>query len=234
MTAYLQRSGRRDAAILMIGLALSLIAAAETRAGLLPSDGYALSGFHSSTTTLTRTGSGGKVFNFHIEYAVYEKDQFAASMLNNPNLVAGQIPSDGNQYVYAYEVFNEESSNCVATQLSVGLDSYTQSASIGIVGDGGEAPSGTTILNNSAVWYFAAASNAVISPNNHSEILIFTSPFGPKWRNATIGNSAGAPLTTPSSNYVPSPVPEPATLLLLAITGAVFLTARVVRRMGCR
>jgi hypothetical protein len=242
MTACSQQTGRQAAWILTFSLALSLMMAAEGRAGFLPSDSFAMDGWHDTVSGLTMT-VGTKTVRVHIDYAVYAPGQFTLSLQNqiaggDQYIGAAQDPSGGAQYVYAYEVFNEASSNGYLSQVSVQTDPNGQATNIGLIGDGGLIPgsynfSGTT----SAVWNYpyssVPADNKTIPSNNHSEILIFTSPFGPKWMRATLNNSAGPAIKTDPSqggHGVPSPIPEPGTLWLLVAGGAVLFAGGTVGR----
>jgi len=73
----------------------------------------------------------------------------------------------------------------------------------------GQAPGGESFSSTSAVWDFTAA-NVGLGAN--SDILLFTSPHPPTMQSASVG---GGGLAT--SHNLPSPIPEPTTLILLGI-----------------
>ncbi|MGA2799196.1 MAG: PEP-CTERM sorting domain-containing protein, partial [Thermoguttaceae bacterium] len=63
-----------------------------------------------------------------------------------------------------------------------------------------------------------------------SNILYFTSPFGPGTATATLVGGPGANINDPN-NEPPSPVPEPGTGVLMIIGAVILLLASAVRRI---
>jgi hypothetical protein len=150
-------------------------------------------------------GSDG-VNDGHIDYAVYEP---------------GQYDSFINQYIYAYQIFNDSA--------SVGIDYF----SVGFSPDapaiqalydlsrstaepGGSIPDISNVLTQSVIHIFQ---RDCIDSGEHSRTLLFTSNYGPQmaWGIVSGGVTGGAIVHVPS----PSLVPEPTTMGLFI--GGAFL-----------
>lgn len=207
----------------LLSLLLTGMAAAGPLA--LETDGTTgLPGWHGTQTTWI---SALKI-QATVEYAVYAPGMFDQSaLLGNP-----VDPSFDSNYVYAYEV-----SAPTAPLQYLSVSTVPGAIPLSYVGSGqvdnwtspnlGQAPNaeifnaGVSVVN--ARWTF----NSPLLPatTGFSNILFFTSPFGPQWNNAAI-SGGGSQINTTS---LPSPVPEPATLTLAAIA-LVFLLAVGRRR----
>src|SRR4029079_7940343 len=140
-------------------------------------------------------------------------------------------PSFDANYVYAYE-----GSNSTAPFLFLSVSTVAGAIPLAYVGsnqvddwtstNGGQAPSteifnaGATVVN--ARWSF---NPLLATGTGFSNILYFTSPFGPQNNNASISGGG----TQINSTTLPSPVPEPASMTLAAIA-MVFLLAVGRRR----
>ncbi len=212
-----------------VGLVVVVVLACSSAAmaSWLPFDGNALT---SGTTTWRGTvpfvfslGSGTLAVN--VDYAVYAPGQFGTSTeLGNPT-----DPSGGNDYVYAYEIWNNTGGNQGVASFTVGLvPSNPEPANQGSVSDPSNA--GVPPLNydfsngsQSAVWSYGTSTPLAVG--KYSNILIYTSPYPPEWDSATV-QSANALFNTES---LPSPVPEPATGTLLGIAAVLLVMARRVR-----
>jgi hypothetical protein len=169
---------------------------------------------------------GSKIdFVLDVEYCVYAPGGFGSSY-------PGQDPSGGARYVFAYRVLNnldpypyppEELDGGVkgsVNTLSVGLTDGDECASdITYVADGGNAPSSMSINPSSAMWNFVGAAYQ-IDYGETSEILIFTSPVVPSWDNASVSGEWS------DTQQLPSPAPEPASLVLLAAGAAICVSRR--------
>lgn len=188
-------------------------------AALLATDTAALASFRG-TQAFTKTISGLTI-NAAVEYAVYAPGAFSTSTaLGSPT-----DPSGGTQYVYAYQITNTGSpTQRTIGELSVGLDGDTQSANIGVIGGGGFGINPTTSAFVPASAPFASA-HWIYTPELTSaqvgNVLLFTSPKAPHFFNATI---LGGALSDQQS--LPSPIPEPASIMVLSGLGMLALGLR--------
>ncbi len=155
-----------------------------------------------------------------VDFAVFAPGMFGLSY------GAAADPSGGTDYVYAYQIHNTAGGavgDRSISSMTVGLDGDESPAGIGFVPAGGLAPSSSSFIPagppfTSAAWSF----NPLLAPGGTtSEILIFTSPHGPELDNASLIGGIN------NTQLLPSPVPEPATFVLLSL-GAVALL--VIRR----
>jgi len=171
--------------------------------------------FYATTTT---SRGGVSTLRVDVEYAVYEPGHYGLS---------GADPSVGTQFVYAYQIFNDLAGNVPVSTFSVGLDPAANVANIGFDAGSGTTPGGTTPSSSafnggppptSAVWGFP------LDPPKYSTVLLFTSPYGPQWAPGSLLDSGLS-----DKQNLPSPMPEPASLALMAL-GGVGLLAR--RRRG--
>ena len=210
-------------------------------AGPLTTDPNAIPGWQGSTPF--NATLGGSVLVTNVDYAVYAPGQFGNSVAMGAPGHTPFDPSGGTDYVYAYEILNTGGNSKVLT-LSVGLDYLngavpTSATSIGHdpnTPELGTAPTGTSAaIFNPAVgtkqngrWSWSSIGGLVAG--GHSDILIFSSPFGPQMYQSTV---AGIGVSTPNTpgNVLPSPTPEPTTAALAAIGGVCLLAAaRTFRR----
>jgi hypothetical protein len=128
----------------------------------------------------------------------------------------GQDPSGGADYVYAYKIgnwnpYDFSSVSPDVSKFTVGLDGDEPLGTIGFIGGEGVDPSASLFVGTgptSAAWDFDPGQ---LTDGAESAILFFTSPNPPEWDTATV-TAAGA-----STHNLPSPVPEPASLGLLAV-----------------
>jgi len=184
--------------------ALAVVAFLPTlpaQASLLSSDPLAMAAWRGTQTFYA--ADDVYTLNVTADYAVYAPGQYP-----------GTDPSVGADYVYAYEIFNTLNPASVGvTMLTVGLAPGSGAHYAGFTSGppgqlGGAGPAQPRIGATSARWYF------FINPVDYGEdsfTLRFTSPYGPRWMTASVddgGLSADAPM--------PSPMPEPATLVLLS------------------
>ncbi len=222
---------------ILFGIALIpvLMLPTSVRGGLIAGDTNAMDTWHS---TLTFTGSSDPEYPpvyylyANIDYAVYVPGQFNLSF-------SGQDPSSGTQYVYAYQLFNDPhvpaSTDTGILKFTVGVhsDELTADVRIGQVDDPTTTSDKTSTpawagspIATSATWKFSGSNQ--IALNYRSKILIFTSEYGPRWDSANLFGVKGS--TAPENQYImPSPIPEPAIPLILAIAGGLFLLIRKLR-----
>jgi len=146
-----------------------------------------------------------------VDYAVFAPGSYSGSV---------GFP---NQYVYAYQLFNDAASSVFVDYFSVGLypDVGVVSAAYDPFCDGavpgGIAPTSHLILSQSALFIFQ--SNPV-HLSEHSYALLLASERAPVMGSGFIsgGFTGGRLLELPT----PNPVPEPSCLLLFAV-GAILI-----------
>ena len=136
-----------------------------------------------------------------VDYAVYAPGQYPGS----------HIDKDIN-YIYAYQIFNDSASTATLSHLSVGLGEDAGAANPrfddGYGVSGGIFPALSWLVGTppgSVQW-----TGAQWAPSTHSTVLLFSSPNSYTFDSATLVNHG-----TSDTQSLPSPVPEPATLLLL-------------------
>jgi hypothetical protein len=208
-----------------IGLVLAFVltqAASVAQAGPLPLDGNALGGANQGTQTFQNKG-GPTTLTVDVEFAVYAPGQFTKSF------GAGSDPSGGTDFVYAYEAFNRN-----VPPLARSLASFTVSLLAGagatnieylptVFGSFGLLPASSSFggsPSNAARWDFTGQT---IGTDENSQVLLFTSPNPP---TEMISSVVGGGLA--NSQFLPSPIPEPASWALL-VTGSLALVYRRLR-----
>ena len=161
----------------------------------------------------------GVTLDLDVEYAVYAPGQYGLS---------GTDPSGGAHYVYAYQVFNDLAGNVPVSSFSVGLDPTANPANIGSDATsgtlGGTAPAASAFSGTSptsAVWSFLLNSIDPPPANEYSTVLLFTSPYGPRWAPGSLLDGGLS-----DKQDLPSPTPEPATMALMALGGVGLLLGR--------
>lgn len=212
----------RNMTILTLFVAVAVVPAS---AGILPTDTNAMAGW----TGTVHVAGPADYFEADLEYAVYEPGKFTDSFAGEA--VAPEL------YVYAYQIANvtgvPSSFTPKVTALSVGFDDVYDGGNEdelpsvpSFVADAGKvAPSGSwlnpaqypgTGLPSSARWDFQPA----VYESEESSVLYYTSPYGPEWDYVAadgIGSAVGV---------VPSPAPEPASMVLLTSVGLAVLRRR--------
>ena len=148
-------------------------------------------------------------------------------------------PSGGTRFVYAYQLHNTGgTADRDLGFLSVGFDASgpggSNPADIGIllVGDHGDDPSSASFIPasgppyNSATWNFSTT----LPDGHYSEILLFTSPYPPEYYTASVqggGLSKQSDTSPNGGGGLPSPVPEPGTVLAACgMMGALLIRRR--------
>lgn len=232
-------------------LCLTAVAMA-TPLGSLPGANLSIAGW-SGQKQFTDTkvdGQGTWTLDVQVEYAV-----FAPGNFNNSTTLLGiatqaalnaavplSSPSADN-YVYAYQVFNLGStysgtSNSNFTLLTVDLIDYaippgTPNPTTLAVASG-VAPVGVLTKFNGSYpqsnVLFGFLSSA-LTPDKFSNILIFSSPYGPVWAPSS---AVGGQHTTSTDLLfeLPTPLPEPTSAALAAIAiGCMLLTGHLRKRI---
>ena len=132
----------------------------------------------------------------------------------------GFDPAERGDYVYAYQIFNDlvehpcdpaEDRDYVSgfsvglTHIPDPLDEPGNEIPIGYIDGPGQAPLLSYFAPGTATWKFIPT----MTYGLFSDILYYTSPYGPGWDNATVTGYEA------DTQQLPSPVPEPATMLLM-------------------
>ncbi len=137
-----------------------------------------------------------------VEYAVYA-----------PGAYPGTHADKSTKYIYACQVFSDATSQATLASLSIGL---LPAASAGGAGDdasygatGGVAPLLSRVVGSPAT---SVQWTIDVDANEHSTVLLFSSPYSYTFEPATLTNAGQG-----DTEQLPSPVPEPATIGLLAL-----------------
>jgi len=219
----------RATRVMSVCVGALLMYATAAQAGPLPSDPNALGGFSQGTTAFIGT-NGPLTIKSNVEFAVYAPGKFDLSF------GAGADPSGGSQYVYAYEVFNTGVGGLdrAISLFTVALQPTALAQNIEFLphafGFFGQDPVSSSFGGGppptSARWDY---STATVPIGGNTQILLFTSPKGPTLQSAGVQGGG-----VPSSNVLPSPIPEPASWTLLVIGSVALAYRRVVarRRVG--
>ena len=211
--------------------------------GLLATDPNALPGWAGSTPFVTSLGGTSLVTT--IDYAVYAPGQIGTSAALGFPGHSPLDPSGGTDYVYAYEIFNTGGTagiSAKALTLSVGLDYLagavpTSATSIGndpLTPALGVAPASGVFspsigAKQSAIWSYSSIGGLAVGA--HSDILIFSSPFGPQMFQSTLTGTGGTQTPHTAQFVLPSPIPEPTTAALALIgCGCVAAALRGARK----
>jgi hypothetical protein len=161
--------------------------------------------------------NSGAVLVAQVQYAVYA-----------PTMYGGKVPVPANNYVYAYQLYNVGSA--ALTTLTVGLPIGSGAANGGTdaaCGDiGGIDPSFANVYADTFTVTFLT--HQLPPVGGHSVVLLFTSPNGPTTTEAFVAD--GDLISAPGA---PAPLPEPATLILLGLSGLALRRKHFLRHIGC-
>jgi hypothetical protein len=221
---------RRSVERLLYAIAALALLASSASGGALLGDGAAvLSGTEAFPGTFSK-------LNATVEYAVYAPGAFGSSAaLLSPGNAAE--PSNGAQFVYAYEIFNPAKGSVAISSFSVGLfdnpDVITDLTFKGYLANaGGTAPFKSEFIPTTAlpgdvqnVKFSFGSPGTTIPLGGHSHYLLFTSPYEPGSKNSSIIGIGDL-----SNKLLPSPIPEPSTALLGLIGGLSLLAIAGYRR----
>lgn len=235
-----------------IAIVVLLVATGVAHAGLLMDDLNAYD--DGSTTWQGRVEFRTSMFGFFfwgadVEYAVYAPASYAGDSFAEswPGVTD---PSNGQDFIYAYQIFNDldpypsippdmTAANHDVMTLSVILRGQTQAANNSFIASTGydnitnansKPPTSLTLGADAVMWdYSDGQTGEQVNYQDISDVLFFTSPFGPKMDNATLATDVPN-----SAMQLPSPLPEPATLVLLAVGAAAILSKCRRPRRGIR
>ncbi len=199
-------------------------------AGPLTTDPFAIPGWQGSTVFSGTNGAATHTVDAIVDFAVYAPGDFSLSAaLGNPTDISG-----GTQYIYAYEVFRQGTDADISS-LSVALVPGAVPDNTTLVGhdpttpEGGIAPVSSNFVPGgigpklNVRWNWIPA----ISGSGHSDIVFFASPYGPQMINSTVGGT----FTTAAMATLPTPVPEPAScVLMVASVCTLYCVGRMRKR----
>ena len=157
--------------------------------------------------------NGVRSLDITVDYAVFSPGQFPG----NYTPFAGFAAPPANDFVYAYQVYNTGVANggMSTTQFSqLGIDTLGPISSIG-KDQSGVGPTGDAggINTNFAFLSQQGASYLFLIPSiqvdQYSIVLLYSSPIGPSFSNATVYDSGLS-----ASGNLPTPVPAPASAAL--------------------
>jgi len=137
----------------------------------------------------------------HVDYAVYAPGQYP-----------GDHADKDTNYIYAYQVFNDSGSDqATLSHFSVGLDDDSGAANPWWDDAYGELGGNIPMLS----WLVGSPPGSIQwvgswAPGTHTTVLLFSSPYTYTFDSATLVNGGQG-----DTHPMPSPLPEPATLLLL-------------------
>ena len=213
-----------------------LLVAAPASAVILPVDGNAMPGWQG--TRLFQDSFYTFQLSANVDFAVYEPGAFDITF------GIGADPSGGAEYVYAYQIHNHLTDTSTISALTVGLDGdtnplrppepLTNGPPLGYVSflddvlfsdfgldpsDSRAVPPGGSPPPTSMRWDFVDGLPTLL-PGMSSDILLFTCPALPEWDSGTLDAAWAA------TEDLPSPSPEPTTVVILAAGGLIVLRRR--------
>jgi hypothetical protein len=198
------------------GIGLVLVFATVASAGVLNGHTDAYNGWSGSVPFVSGTLTG------YIDYAV-----FTAADFNENFAEAGYVP--GDDAVYVYQVFNTGDAFISAEIVGIANPANTIGTFNDSVIEGDKDASASVFdVSGNAVWQFFAPNN--IPTDESSYGLAFSSPNAPMSGVGVIlnggQNALQVGLPTPSAE----PIPEPCSLLLLAVGGVLVARGHRFRR----
>jgi len=209
-------------AVGLVLVAVVLVQASAAMAGIISIAGDTNALARGSQMFMSPSPSdGASQLYVEVQYAVYAPGTF-----DDTFAALGFTYASGTEshYFYAYEIFNNQAAHPWPTVserdyvlwLTVGLPASSGAGNPGYISTDASqrdpsyefvSPAGTF----SAKWKFGSATAPTLNFGGVSDVLYFTSPYGPApWTVTAAGNLS-------DTQYLPSPMPEPASLTILAI-----------------
>ena len=171
---------------------------------------------------------GDRVLSGDVAFTVYD----TTNLVRTGETALAAAWDKPGQYIYAYQIWNDDEvlneailsfavfNEDEVTPMNVDLENI---GSIEDTPSSGVEPTGVdlTVGNLEAIWEFRGEgiSEAILLAGDHSWFLMFSSDFAPVVGNFRIEPPGG-------EVPVPPEIPEPATIALLGIGGALMFTKR--------
>jgi len=172
----------------------------------------------SGSTTFFTYGADGRILSGQVDYAVYTAGP-------------GAVTLEG-QYVYAYQITNSGSSNVSIDLFAVGILEGATVIDIAFdssVSGGDVEPysyfSPDQPTAQSAVYLFVPFADGVLESGQQSVVLLFSSNNEPAQLKDGFASIAGGGIGGTVKN-LPTPIPEPTTIILLGGSWAMIAITR--------
>jgi len=161
----------------------------------------------------------GRTLSVQIDYAVYSASP-------------GDVELEG-QYVYAYQIINSEDSDVGIDSFAVGILEGATVIDIAFdssVSGGGVEPSYSYFSPGqssaeSAAYLFLSFMQGVVQSGQQSAVLLFSSDDAPALLSDGFASIAGGGIGGTVTN-LPTPIPEPTTIILLGGSWAIITLTR--------
>lgn len=158
-------------------------------------------------------------FHVRIDFTVYD----AQNLLSSEEIAFAEELNIAGRYIYAYQIFNHYTAGKDVGVFAIfGIGEYSLDVVEGSIDsqddkEGGVEPAYEyfTPLNSKAIWEFE---EGVLIAGEHSWFLVFGSKSAPI--------PGGYEIKVPEEGELGVPTPEPGTLMLLGIGGALMFTRR--------
>jgi hypothetical protein len=183
-----------------------LLAASATALGALADLGTQLPGF-TGMREFRATYPNGTQLDVDVDFAVFTTGGFQSP--SSP--FSGHAAPNANQYVYAYQLRNLESSTVPLSFFAIDLGPYAAVSGVGYNSSAGVQNAGGATLRPSYIRYNFNVNQLTSGENSY--YLLYSSPNPPIWANASIIDG-GTSNTIPNGLPAPGPIPVPGAILL--------------------